>query len=361
MDNNILIVWDRMGDYHRARWSALKNAYTKGRVYAADLGAGDDLYGWKNTDHASDYFLLSPRHPNRFDMRRLFKFIKILSVRNISCVCLAGYGKPEYIFFILFAWISGKRVILFSESWYPSVKLIDFLKSYFLRLTCHGFLVSGQRAFDHFAHRLKINPAKIRIGYSVVDNDHFSVIGQTYNKGSEKILLCVARFAPEKNLPFLMQAFISSNMTRKGWQLAIIGGGPMQPALTILAEGQNIKLLPWQSYEQLPALYHEADVFILPSSFEPWGLVVNEAMAAGLPVILSSAVGCVPDLLVEGENGWGFNPFDSKALLKIFEKVAVAKQETLKKFSVLSRRRVKNYSPRLFAENVLELIKAGND
>jgi glycosyltransferase involved in cell wall biosynthesis len=90
------------------------------------------------------------------------------------------------------------------------------------------------------------------------------------------------------------------------WQLRIVGGGPLKESLSQQIGDSDVLLDDWLPYGALPDMYAAATCFILPSSFEPWGLVVNEAMAAGLPIILSDAVGALPDLLTT-ENGWSFN------------------------------------------------------
>jgi glycosyltransferase involved in cell wall biosynthesis len=68
---------------------------------------------------------------------------------------------------------------------------------------------------------------------------------------------------------------------------------------------------PWK---ELPALYAAADLFVLPSTFEPWGAVVAEALACGLPVVVADRVGCAPDLVQPGQNGWVVPAGDAGAL-----------------------------------------------
>jgi glycosyltransferase involved in cell wall biosynthesis len=69
----------------------------------------------------------------------------------------------------------------------------------------------------------------------------------------------------------------------------------------------------------MPAIYAAADVFVLPSENEPWGLAVNEAMCAGLPIVTSDAVGCAVDLVQDGVNGAIFPVADGKALAGALE------------------------------------------
>lgn len=355
MSRNILLVWDRMGDYHRARWEALQAEFPDRKVYAADLGGSDTLYGWNTTASNPLYVLLSEKPPDRFDFSRIKKFIRVLSGQNIGTVCISGYGKLEYLMFILYARFTRRRVILFAESWYPSNFIVDKLKSLFLRLMSNGFLVSGSRAYFHFTKRLKISAHKTKVGYSVVDNAHFSN-PTSKTRVFSKRLLCVARFAPEKNLQLLIAAFLKSNLLKQNWELHIVGGGPLKSELERLAaDSKNIKLCPWKPYRELPAVYHSADIFILPSAFEPWGLVVNEAMAAGLPIILNEAVGCVPDFLENGKNGLIFQTSEA-SLVELFNKILAFPIEKLTEMGERSKQKIGEFSLQTFSENLKALI-----
>lgn len=359
MKKNILLVWDRMGDYHRARWKALQDEFPDRKIFAADLGGSDNLYEWNTTSGNPLYILLSEKKPDKFDFRRFIKFIRTLSDQQIGTVCISGYGRIEYLIFILYSKLSGRKIILFAESWYPSGFFIDKLKSLFLRYMNAGFLVSGSRAYAHFADRLKISKQKIKVGYSVVDNMHF---GKPHNHSAvfNKHLLCVARFAHEKNLKTLVAAFLESCLPGENWKLSIVGSGPLKAELENLAAGNvNINLMPWKPYEELPGVYHNADIFILLSTFEPWGLVVNEAMAAGLPVILSKAVGCVPDLLVDGHNGFLFDG-DHSSLVILLDKINDIPPEKLIGMGEKSKEMINQFALKTFSCNLKYLIEIIN-
>ena len=116
-------------------------------------------------------------------------------------------------------------------------------------------------------------------------------------------VLCVARLAPEKGLETLVRAAAEARDPRLVVVLA--GDGPERERLRRLAGVLGVRLLlagdvPW---ERIAEVYVEADVFALLSSWEPWAVVVNEAAACGLPLLLSDQVGAAPDLLVDGDNG----------------------------------------------------------
>ncbi|MCX6840495.1 MAG: glycosyltransferase family 4 protein [Verrucomicrobia bacterium] len=104
--------------------------------------------------------------------------------------------------------------------------------------------------------------------------------------------------------------------------LLMVGDGELRPSLEKLAQEAapgRVKFLGFRNQSELPALYDLCDVFVLPSVFEPWGLVVNEVMNAGKPVIVSDQVGSGPDLVTEGENGSVFPAGDAAALTSALE------------------------------------------
>jgi glycosyltransferase involved in cell wall biosynthesis len=114
--------------------------------------------------------------------------------------------------------------------------------------------------------------------------------------------LYVGRFSEEKNLVNLLQTFNQFPNLR----LNLIGYGPQENLLKSLAN-KNIHFLGSITNHDLPQYYQANDVFVLPSSREPWGLVVEEALNNGLPVILSDKVGCSKEIVQNDNNGIIFN------------------------------------------------------
>jgi glycosyltransferase involved in cell wall biosynthesis len=105
--------------------------------------------------------------------------------------------------------------------------------------------------------------------------------------------------------------------------LLMVGDGELRPALEKLAQEAApglVKFLGFRNQSELPALYDLCDVFVLPSGFEPWGLVVNEVMNAGKTVVVSDQVGSGPDLVREGGNGSIFPAGDVARLTQILDR-----------------------------------------
>ena len=344
----ILLVWDRIGDYHAARFRALEEAAGKGNLFIADLGGADTLYQWRNPlNNSEQYASLSSRPVEEPDLNfRMQEFKKLVKKHQVKVVGIAGYGRSEYRAMLHWCFIHGIRTVLFAESWYPGT--LDFLKGAYLRFLCSGFLVSGERARQHFISRLGIPERRVFLPYSVVDNGHFSAAQPDY---SSRIILCVARFSPEKNLERLVQAFLESRISRNGWTLKLVGGGPLAEKLRKSA-GEGIEICDWVSYENLPALYAGAAFFILPSSFEPWGLVVNEAMAAGLAVAVSEECGCAPDLVPD--SSFRFPADNIPALSELLKKIAAFSSEDLKILGMKNREHIRAFSPEAWAASFLK-------
>lgn len=135
-----------------------------------------------------------------------------------------------------------------------------------------------------------------------------------------KTILFVGRLSPDKDLPTLLRA---SRRLIESWQgppprVLIAGDGPMRNELTQLSRSlgieNSVQFLGFRNQSELPALYDLCDVFVLPSTFEPWGLVVNEVMNAGRPILVSDRVGCGPDLVQPSRNGFIFKVGDDAAL-----------------------------------------------
>lgn len=122
----------------------------------------------------------------------------------------------------------------------------------------------------------------------------------------------VGRLAPEKNLTTLVRAFDNVvRQTGSDWKLLFVGDGPERANLDKLVTDSGIAAQvifaggsPWH---QVPGWLAQSDVLVLPSKSEPWGLVVNEAMVCGMPVIVSQTCGCAPDLVRNGVNGFTFD------------------------------------------------------
>ena len=124
----------------------------------------------------------------------------------------------------------------------------------------------------------------------------------------ERIVLYVGRLETYKGLPELLSAFGRAAEEENDLRLAIAGGGSLRSRVEAVAAnaGSYVIYLGRLSGDEVLCAYLAADLLVVPSLFEPWGLVVNEAMACGLPVIVSDRVGCADDLVRHGETGLVF-------------------------------------------------------
>jgi glycosyltransferase involved in cell wall biosynthesis len=111
-------------------------------------------------------------------------------------------------------------------------------------------------------------------------------------------------------------------------------------------------------YRDLPVYYALADVFVHASTTEQWGLVVNEAVATGLPIIVSNRCGCVPDLVSEGKNGFTFDPGPAKGLSKLMLDMWRLSKEHREEMGRESRRIIAGFTPADFARGAQSAIAA---
>jgi glycosyltransferase involved in cell wall biosynthesis len=141
--------------------------------------------------------------------------------------------------------------------------------------------------------------------------------------------------------------------------LVFVGDGPARSALLQHAAAINpgsIHLAGYSQREELAAYYALADVFVFPTHTDPWGLVVNEAMACGLPVICSDAAGCGADLVESGWNGRIFAAGDVGQLTRAMNELA--KDAELRSLMAQhSRQRIDQYSPEAWAAGLAGAVR----
>jgi glycosyltransferase involved in cell wall biosynthesis len=165
--------------------------------------------------------------------------------------------------------------------------------------------------------------------------------------------LCVARFIPEKNLEGLLAAYGQYQREGGAWGLRLIGGGPLAPALQRLRAGlpypERLRLDGFRQQSRLVHSYGLASAFVLPSLSDTWGLVVNEAITTGLPVLVSSACGCAVDLVEQGVSGWVFDPADAEGLARLMRRLEGQPASDREAMTQRARERLEPFSLDAFA------------
>ena len=143
-------------------------------------------------------------------------------------------------------------------------------------------------------------------------------------------------------------------LNNKDWGLILVGDGPEMQNIQKYIQThklENVFLPGFLDENELAKYYTYANVFVLPSISEPWGLVTNEAMAAGLPVIISQNCGCYPDLIEEGKNGFSFEPSKKDMLYNILKKIT-SKESNLKKMGQQSQKIIQPHNFKNVAEKI---------
>src|SRR6476660_4544184 len=229
-------------------------------------------------------------------------------------------------------------------------------------------LVGGQRHVEYLAE-LGMSRERVFTGYDVVDNDYFgrrtaeirNLKFEIRDKRDlpENYFLASARIIEKKNLPKLIEAYAeyrraSQVATKVPWDLVLLGDGPLRETLdsqlSTLNLNEHVQLPGFKPYDELPVYYALANAFVHASTTEQWGLVVNEAIASGLPVIVSNRCGCVPEVI--NSNGFTFNPTNENELTARLLEMASLSDEERKRLGDNSYRIAANFAPERFGEGL---------
>ena len=243
-------------------------------------------------------------------------------------VLTSGWAEATNIAATRWALKRGKPLITATDS-----NLFDFKRTAIkeaIKRRVVRFYQVGWAASVHSAEYLELlgmEKRRIVVGpVDTVDNEHFELgvksarssageIRKRY-KLPDRYFISVSRFAPEKNLHTLIDAYaLYRRRCESGtWDLVMVGDGPLRASIEdkihALGLNEHVRQPGWISFDVLPAYYALASGFMLPSSKDTWGVVVNEAAVAGLPLLVSKRAGSSSHLVKSGQNGFTIDPFD---------------------------------------------------
>ncbi|NBV45157.1 MAG: glycosyltransferase [Planctomycetia bacterium] len=299
----LVICWTNISGYMAACWRAL----------AARPGIDLEVIAWADehatSDTAFDAGLLSGiRHrllgPGERDDGPLVE--RLVLERRPDAVLVCGWGFPAYR---RLSAVPGLRDVPFIMSmdtpWQGSwrqVLSLPFKRRHVRRMT--AVLTAGERASDH-ARRLGVAERRIHKGIYAYDERlfHAGLLDErcALPGGWPRRFLFVGRYVPSKGLDVLLDAYATYRQAvSHPWELTCCGRGSLQGQV---ASAPGVTDRGFVQPGDQPAVLREHGAFILPSRYEPWGVVVAEALGTGLPVICSSACGAAVELLHPWSNG----------------------------------------------------------
>ncbi len=412
---NLGVLWAQYGPYHFARVEALRRqAALEGgwNVHALEMGSQTADYAWTRNAPFELATLCPGAVAERLSFRAVFLAARRVFSRLKLDVCiLPSYAPKQSLAAFLAAKTLGISTVMMNESHAGTARtrgISALVKSRLVRAFDAG-LVGGQPQKRYF-ESLGMPPEKIFTGYDAVDNDFFSEKSDGIRAASaswrvrfslpERYFLSLGRFVAKKNLSTLIEAYGEWRAGRppEPVHLVMVGSGEEEVPLKALcrkyhlpiydhagatgqsqapetvAEQPGVHFYGFRQIEENPVFYALAEAFVLPSAWEEWGLVVNEAMACKLPVVVSDVVGCAEDLLpvlnksdlkshpdsvMAGmrTNGFVFPPGSASGLKKILARLASDPDLRLT-MGQAGRQIVESVSCGVFARNALASARA---
>lgn len=227
------------------------------------------------------------------------------AVRDCDVLLLGGWNQPAF----WAAWSMRKPAYVWVESTLADSGGNGGPKRLFARRAT-GFVVPG-RASEAYVRALAPS-APVAIAPNAVDNELFAS-GVARADVDRPCILYVGRLAREKGVDVLLHAAHGLDAT-----VVLAGTGPEESALRAIAP-EGTRFLGNVDRDELPAWYATADVLVLPSRTEPWGMPLNEGAAAGLPLVATDAAGAAHELIEDGVNGFRVPAGDVDALRSALE------------------------------------------
>ncbi len=371
----VAVIWIDWYAYHVARFKGmLSNPGLAGRVRGIELVGGIGVHqGLKFREDLPAGLPIETLMPGSSwaeagQLTLARKVWQCLAQLDPEIVLVPGYYTLPAIAAALWAKLNRRVSVLMTEStaedhartwWKESLKAL-LIGSLF------DWAICGGSAHRRSLHQLGFSSDRIAGSYDIVDNRHLQHSVAALRDSTpaqhglpERYFLYVGRLAAEKNIDGLLKEWTAYRRNGGTWPLVIVGDGPLAGSLreqaAALPFAQDIHFAGHKSYRELPPYYAYAGCFVLPSTREPWGLVVNEAMACGLPVLVSNRCGCAEDLVQPGLNGFVFDPSMPDSLAVCMTRVSSMSEPAWKAAGNTSQHLVGNFSPETFGKEVEEI------
>jgi 1,2-diacylglycerol 3-alpha-glucosyltransferase len=378
----IALIFHFLGPYH---WARLSAAAAQLDILAIELSARTTTYGWESVRGCANIERLT-LFPGA-DSRNLppahvvTKLVAALDRSHPAVVVIPGWSEAPALAALEWGLRNHVPTVLMSESTAqdePRRVLREAGKRKIVGLFSSALVGGAPHA--EYAIQLGLPRDRVFIGYDAVDNHYFaenvaeirslkSEIRNRYGL-SEHYFLASARFIEKKNLPRLLEAFARyrelasesgiGNRYSELWHLVLLGDGPLRSQIELriseLGLRTSVHLPGFKQYPDLPAYYGCASAFIHASTTEQWGLVVNEAMASGLPVLVSNRCGCAPDLVQDGVNGFTFDPSNVEEMANAMLRVWKREDGELQRMGDASRQIIANWGPERFAQGLKRAV-----
>lgn len=336
--NSIALIWAQFGPYHFARVAALRSLSGAVAVHAIELSNQTNDYAWSRGQKDSHlHTLVNGQASEQLGFCKVFLRTRRKLAELKPDVCfLPSYWPQQSLAALLAARSLDVRTVMMNETHAGTARAsgtVGRVKRQLLRLFDAG-LVGGKPQKRYF-ESLGLSPQKIFTGYDAVDNDYFASRAEHSRKTAralrekyqlpDRYFLNLGRFIAKKNLETLVFAYSRYLLSTSGTvHLVLVGSGPEEMALRDLCHQLRLPIYEkaqlgrasaetplrnktsvrpgvhfygFRQVDENPIFYGLAEAFVLPSKYEEWGLVVNEAMASGLPVVVSETAGCAEDLL----------------------------------------------------------------
>jgi glycosyltransferase involved in cell wall biosynthesis len=232
-------------------------------------------------------------------------------------------------------------------------------------MACNG------RLSREYSIALGMSPDRITVGQMAADSHELAAataavcdaerMRQRQDWGDpELVFLFVGRLNDRKGIAELLDGWAEFQRRRPGnWRLVIVGDGPSRGPLDRKVRETGVTGVVFSGhvdYSKIASIYAAADALVMPTLEDNWSLVVPEAMACGLPVLTSIYNGCHPELIAEGQNGWTFDPLNSRSTAAALGKLADSRQR-LPEMGQRSREIEAAFGPDMAAKAIVEACR----
>lgn len=282
-----------------------------------------------------------------------------IEIFNPDAIVMVGWRVPEYREIAEAYKGRAVRIMTMDNNWLNTPRQwLGILSSrLYIKPYVDAVWVPGERQAA-FATRMGFIQSTIIRGLYSCDHESFTSVhlSRTVSgKSFRRRFLFVGRFSEEKGIAILSEAYRRyREKMHDPWPLLCCGTGPLEHLL----KGQDgVQLEGFVQPFDLPSKFGECGCLILPSNFEPWGVVVHEAVSAGLIVLASAPVGATPHLVQYNYNGFVFDPGDALALAEIMIRISNAPTEKLENMSAASYSLSQQFTPKLWASSLVAFCK----